>query len=224
MFSGRRDPQWVVKPENQSIYGTIQELFSNAVKLRETYKLERIPSILGYKGFLLQVGKDRACAILGDKTKKLQNVLLQSIPEGIIPNDLLKIIANAIQKGGILRDKIKAADPGLQRSGTKRWAPPAYSKRTRDQWNIAGVQENNNCYNYANDRITDTFAQPGRAGKGNALPWHLTDLIVKVAARADGLKVLIPQPDLHPGLPIIPNTPKTQLVALFVFQIGNIGK
>ena len=30
-------------------------------------------------------------------------------------------------------------------------------------WNIPGVQPFNNCYNYANDHITNTFAQPGRA-------------------------------------------------------------
>ncbi|MCD9145018.1 hypothetical protein [Streptomyces albireticuli] len=30
-------------------------------------------------------------------------------------------------------------------------------------WNRPEVQPNNNCYNYAGDRRTDTFAQPGRA-------------------------------------------------------------
>jgi hypothetical protein len=30
-------------------------------------------------------------------------------------------------------------------------------------WNIPSVQPYNNCYNYANNRITNTFAQPGRA-------------------------------------------------------------
>ena len=218
MFSGRRDPQWVVNPERQSIYGTIQELFSNAFKLRETYELERIPSILGYKGFLLQFGKDRAWAILGDKTKQLQEVLRQSIPRGLISKDLMAKIVNAIQKGGILLDKIKAADPGLQKSGIKRWAPPAYSQQTRANWNNLGTRVNNNCYNYANDKITNTFAQPGTAGTGNAVQSPFTDLNVKVAARNDGLKYLIPQPAPHPGLFIIPNTPKTHLVALVVYQ------
>ena len=31
------------------------------------------------------------------------------------------------------------------------------------KWNIPSVQPFNNCYNYANDVITNTFAQPGRA-------------------------------------------------------------
>ncbi len=32
-----------------------------------------------------------------------------------------------------------------------------------EKWNDQGeVQYNNNCYNYANDEITGTFAQPGK--------------------------------------------------------------
>lgn len=31
------------------------------------------------------------------------------------------------------------------------------------KWNIPTVQPFNNCYNYANDQITNTFAQPGKA-------------------------------------------------------------
>ena len=30
-------------------------------------------------------------------------------------------------------------------------------------WNVSPVEANNNCYNYATNRRTDTFAQPGRA-------------------------------------------------------------
>ena len=40
-------------------------------------------------------------------------------------------------------------------------------------WNIPAVQPYNNCYNYANDHATNTFAQPGRAhgkqGDGDGL-------------------------------------------------------
>jgi hypothetical protein len=31
------------------------------------------------------------------------------------------------------------------------------------KWNTPAVQPNNNCYNYANDRITNNFSQPGDA-------------------------------------------------------------
>jgi hypothetical protein len=39
--------------------------------------------------------------------------------------------------------------------------PPSYRP---DKWNDYGpIQFNNNCYNYGNDEVTWTYAQPGRA-------------------------------------------------------------
>lgn len=53
-------------------------------------------------------------------------------------------------------------------------------------WNDGGViQYNNNCYNYANNKRTDTFAQPGRAG-GNMYN-ALNCMQVTNGAIADGL-------------------------------------
>lgn len=43
--------------------------------------------------------------------------------------------------------------------------PPAYNPGS---WNVPGVIENNNCYNYSTDKRTDTFAQPGSGGTANA--------------------------------------------------------
>ncbi|MGD2113579.1 MAG: hypothetical protein PVG07_00895 [Acidobacteriota bacterium] len=53
-------------------------------------------------------------------------------------------------------------------------------------WNDGGVvQGNNNCYNYANNKRTDTFAQPGEAAGAK---WAaLTCPAVDVAAVADGI-------------------------------------
>lgn len=53
-------------------------------------------------------------------------------------------------------------------------------------WNDGGqVQWNNNCYNYSNNKRTDTFAQPGRAA--GAMYGALTCAAVGPAAVADGL-------------------------------------
>jgi hypothetical protein len=60
---------------------------------------------------------------------------------------------------------------------------PSY---TPSFWNDAGtVQSNNNCYNYSNNKRTDTFAQPGRAA--GAMYGSLTCPAVHTAATADGL-------------------------------------
>lgn len=58
-------------------------------------------------------------------------------------------------------------------------------------WNDGGViQSSNNCYNYANNNRTDTYAQPGRAA--GAMYNHVTCSNVYNAAVADGLMPLPP--------------------------------
>ncbi|HEX7239348.1 MAG TPA: hypothetical protein VF263_03700 [Longimicrobiaceae bacterium] len=55
-------------------------------------------------------------------------------------------------------------------------------------WNNGGFQGYNNCYNYATNRRTDTFAQPGRASLGS-VPYNQTNISctnVGNAAKSDG--------------------------------------
>ncbi|HEX8316889.1 hypothetical protein [Longimicrobium sp.] len=52
-------------------------------------------------------------------------------------------------------------------------------------WNVSPVVANNNCYNYATNRRTDTFAQPGRSnGKQTAT---MVCSNVQTAAKSDGV-------------------------------------
>lgn len=53
-------------------------------------------------------------------------------------------------------------------------------------WNTASVQPHNNCYNYARNWRTDTFAQPGRAHGASTGTMKCSN--VTTAAMADGLK------------------------------------
>jgi hypothetical protein len=53
-------------------------------------------------------------------------------------------------------------------------------------WNTATVQPHNNCYNYARNWRTDTFAQPGRAHGAQTGTMQCAN--VTTAAMADGLK------------------------------------
>jgi hypothetical protein len=52
-------------------------------------------------------------------------------------------------------------------------------------WNTPTVQPHNNCYNYANNQITNTFAQPGRATGHPAA--NMSCGAVQPAAQSDGL-------------------------------------
>ncbi|HEX6751489.1 MAG TPA: hypothetical protein VF092_29625 [Longimicrobium sp.] len=51
-------------------------------------------------------------------------------------------------------------------------------------WNVSPVQANNNCYNYATNRRTDTFAQPGKAAGQQATQMKCAN--VSTGAQADG--------------------------------------
>lgn len=53
-------------------------------------------------------------------------------------------------------------------------------------WNVPQRQPHNNCYNYATDYRTDTFAQPGKAA-GAMYPSPISGAGVKPAALADQL-------------------------------------
>ena len=55
-------------------------------------------------------------------------------------------------------------------------------------WNLFPIVLLNNCYNYANNRMTHTFAQPGR-GAG-IIYAGITGALVEAAAMRDGLRVI----------------------------------
>ena len=78
-------------------------------------------------------------------------------------------------------------------------------------WNTGNTQQDNNCYNYANNKPTDTFAQPGR---GSGAKCVLQDEIcMRNAAVNDHLEFL----EVALGAPIPPvPSGKKHLVALYV--------
>jgi hypothetical protein len=68
---------------------------------------------------------------------------------------------------------------------------PSYSPSF---WNDGGtVQGSNNCYNYGNNKRTDTFAQPG-SSSGEECPFPPTAACITTKATADGL---IPSPGIN---------------------------
>lgn len=195
VFSGLPDPQWRVDLSafNDSDYQSIQNVGVNP---------SCIPAKLGYKGFLVQ-DVARELLIVGSDSEvvRLQQLLLQTIPSGTLPSQLLESISNEI--GNVLEECIT--------TGRKRLAPPFGPFL----WNnVPNIRRKNNCYNYATLQITNTFAQPGRGG--GQIFAMLNGFFLVTAAMADGLQVLIPPPapaDPVPGAP----AGARHLVALFVY-------
>ena len=63
--------------------------------------------------------------------------------------------------------------------------PPTYDPSTDDEGMFESHVYENNCYNYGNDVVTDTFAQPGR---GTGHKWQQnTCENMRAAAESDGL-------------------------------------
>lgn len=213
IYSGLPDPVWKFDSQHES-FKAIKEHLDDARGKGITYRHEQMPSILGFRGFLVQsFDAEQADLIVGKGTEALQKLLLDSMPEGLIRDDLRKTILQAIDSGAV-----SAKTPDKSQSTTSQdvsreigkilhYAPPLDLAR----WNTTCVQSKNNCYNYANDKITNTFAQPGRAS-GNPIT-DITVAQVLAAVESDGwLKMDVPPGAPCPTAPEQPNC----LVALFV--------
>lgn len=88
-------------------------------------------------------------------------------------------------------------DTNLEASSKKvYYGPPAYEP---EKWNNWLHMDLNNCYNYANNEITDTMAQPGRATNCSFSQSHPTGRAVERSSICDGLKTLVSNPDSLPA-------------------------
>ena len=170
-----------------------------------------MPAQLGYKGFLVEEGDQYPVrVIVGPETTPLQNLLLQSIPAEKVSKEFKDKIANVIKSGKVLPMKLNDVKENFTEPIAKR-AFPNWEGAT-NTWGHDYAIRNNNCYNYANDKVTNTFAQPG---KGSGREWAaITNDEIREAARRDGL-VLVDNP-AGGGIPNISKNGPYHLVALVV--------
>jgi hypothetical protein len=188
IYSGRPDPAWELTDQQAA------ELADKIKRVNKTTMLKP-PGVvggLGYRGFSIDAVRE----------KNLDpNIYLHA---GIIDLDrfdanritdtpdieewLLSTAGNAVEKSA--KDYINAEIKGNKRfklapaDGLSMMAagPPPFDP---GRWNNdVNIRRRNNCYNYANDKITNTFAQPGR-GSGQVLS-ALTCSDVGAAAQRDG--------------------------------------
>ena len=82
---------------------------------------------------------------------------------------------------------------------------PGRPNFTPSYWNGNSRQGQNNCYNYSNNKATNTFAQPGRAAGAQAT--YMSCAAVHAAAIADGLQPISYYPnwplDFKTGLALV---------------------
>ncbi|KAK2555463.1 hypothetical protein P5673_022798 [Acropora cervicornis] len=99
IFSGRRDPQWTVDT-NHPKFDEIQQLLKDARMHNFTYSPEQMPARLGYKGFLVK-SENNVELIVGNETVRLQQLLLESIPEDVLPHKNRDWVLAAINAGNV---------------------------------------------------------------------------------------------------------------------------
>ena len=175
IFSGRSNPEWNFLPDNKN-FDIIKNKIDKASENGVIYKKEEMESKLGYRGFLVDIPeaeqqKSKTVLIVGPNTRELQKLLLQTMPgdKTSMKTRLMKEIENS-----------KAPRPVV---GRKKRDAPDYDPA---RWNDANHIEKNNCYNYATDQLTDSWAEPGRANL-HVLPKPYDGAAVQLAAERDFL-------------------------------------
>lgn len=204
-FSGRNDPEWTVSSND-----TLTQLLRDATSKGFAYTPEDMPARIGYRGMLVEeLRTKKETLIVGPETKKLQQLLLSTMPGDLMKSGDLVEIESDIRLG-----EIKAVKPPIYKVRGKRYAPP-YDP---ENWQVFEPINRrilcNNCYNYANRIATDNRAQPGYGGGQQYTQYTAPDLIA--AAERDGLTQLNPHPDDNQPVPGPPNDMSKHLVALVI--------
>jgi hypothetical protein len=200
MFSGRPNPTWLVEADEAT--SLLKELSQNRSTIAT---LDSDYQGLGYRGLVVE--------LLGDNIASKYDLPYtfrmahNADSKGL---EIAERVLNSMQRRRLLDDgSLSFALQELQRLGSREEAsvadhpvPTAVPTEPSGErpavtcwievgafnpgfWNDPTHISRNNCYNYASNRRTDTFAQPGRATGHQATVMACSD--VTSAALSDGL-------------------------------------
>jgi hypothetical protein len=196
VLSGGEDPSWVLEGEvaSRMISNLPTDIYTRDASPRPLpwYRL-------GYRGFEVEVYEDdmaRVFTVYNDVN--VERVLLASAPLDISPAIIKHTYLETIRVANMTaEEKLVDAFPPLDMMPpTEPNAPCDLPVRGPDNGTIYDPQNENcgfftrycsqnNCYNYGNDIVTNTFAQPGR---GSGEKWHQNTCDdIRASATRDGL-------------------------------------
>lgn len=187
VFSGNPDPSWELT-DSQS-----EELADRIYAIPKTTLLKPsgIVGGLGYRGFSVHAVRERRLdphvyVHLG--VVELDRFDVNRIAEDTELEEWLlatgaQAVAPAVREQ--VRSDLRASSSHLSTPGSRAESIRAVPPYDPGKWNNdATIRTHNNCYNYANDKITNTFAQPGR---GSGSMYTAIDCgSVGTAAQSDG--------------------------------------
>lgn len=205
IFSGRPNPSWTISEDQQ------RKIFDR-VRGRALAPVEPPGSRLGFRGLVVQVSDDTVSdiprafrvgyiptggeSIVTKGERPLNRAedddivkTLLATAERAVPDDLQQLV---VDEQARLSSALPLPWPPLDPSPPEPNPTPCSVVNTAYNpgfWNNDWyVQYNNNCYNYAMNWLTNTFAQPGRIS-GYTLPYPPTCANVDIGASKDGCTI-----------------------------------
>lgn len=116
IFSGIPNPVWQVGSDNAN-YARINTLFNTARRSGKLFARDRVPSVLGYKGFLVQkTDETTPFLILCPATKDLQKKLLTTVPQGEITSADRTAITSVIDAGNVKPAPVRPTSSSQKRT------------------------------------------------------------------------------------------------------------
>ncbi|WP_395943123.1 hypothetical protein [Brevundimonas sp.] len=193
IYSGRPDPKWTLTVEQA------QALNDALLRPGDAFGIEPSgpPSALGFRGFTIETASKGLLptrAFIYNRQLTRQDDSLVTMPDHSVERFLLDSAGSAVSDAA--REVVLQALDGFQNPP----APNALAAPHYDpgRWNDDPfIMRNNNCYNYANDLITNSFAQPGR-GSGQMYTQFSCDNVGAASVR-DG-QAPTPDPDRNPDV------------------------
>jgi hypothetical protein len=214
VFSGRPNPVWFITDEDEvrRFLGSVAEARVAHTKVGQGpgglgFREVRVASVSDDEPPIKRLPREFALGSITAEDSKASAELALKVVEGMTEHAGLRLVQHTLTpltaeiRDRILEEMRRAfANPPVgpkpgppQRNPLRKTVPDKSCKKCEYEiskfnpgfWNAPGVQPHNNCYNYARNWRTNTFAQPGRAHGAD------TDIMscptVTDAAMADGL-------------------------------------
>lgn len=225
VFSGRPNPSWRLSPQNAKAF---LDRFAN----RTAADAGEVDNVLGYRGVIISASSDEQLpdgissefrvggnitsvekADAEDKAHlsadEADDAVLWLLSKGqhAVTEEVFGYIQDTIE---MRKSGIDESQPTEMAEDEKAQAPekaPCIIQNTAYNpgfWNTPTVQPKNNCYNYAMNHRSDTFAQPGRIS-GHQYVQPPTCPKVSTAAAWDGCKNVCSGSSKNVALVIWPN-------------------
>jgi hypothetical protein len=207
IFSGLPNPVWEL--DEESAQAIFKELRSNE---RLVIDVNKGFQGLGYRGFIIEFESSEIAkkyqlpqvfrVLKSDyfNEEKAREIIKRWLEGGGLPSQAIPEPALRLPQADIdiekLRDRDNEIEDPIQEEFGKQQKPSVNpdsiqtlticrydaTKFNPGFWNQSGVQYQNNCYNYATNRRTNTFAQPGR-GSGQIYSTINCDEVSRAALR-----------------------------------------